>query len=136
MSVEATGSANSKKAAENTLSQVRKEFPSNAAYRSALQALGMTEQQVLKRLEVYQRTLRMIDERLRPGAYPDPNEVETYYKETFVPEYARSHSTPPPPLADVRDKIQEIVVQRKINQLLEQWLERLKSVNRVTIHSN
>jgi len=136
MGIEATESASSKKAAEKTLNEVRKEFPSDTGYRSALHALGMTEPQVLKRLAIYQRTLRMIDERLRPSAWPDPKEVGTYYKETFVPEYAKGHSTPPPPLADVRDKIQEILVQRKMNQLLEKWLERLKSTSRVTIHSN
>jgi len=129
-------SATSKETAKKTLNEVRKEFPSDQAYRSALHALGMTEPQVLKRLELYQRTLRMIDERLRSTAWPDPKEVEVYYKETFVPEYAKGHSTPPPPLAEVQDKIQEILVQRKMNQLLANWLDRLKSSRRVTIHSN
>ncbi len=126
----------SKEKAEKTLTGVRKEFSSDQAYRSALQALGMTEPQVLTRLERYQRTLRMIDERLRPAAWPDPEEVETYYSETFVPEYAKGHSTPPPPLNQVQGKIQEILVQRNINQLLAKWLDRLKSTNRVRIHSN
>jgi SurA-like N-terminal domain len=128
--------AAAQESAENTLQQVRKEFRSDEAYRSALRTLGMTEPQVLKRLKLYQRTLRMIDERLRPTAQPDLKEVEAYYKETFVPEYAKSHTTPPPPLAEVRDKIQEILVQRKINQLLSRWLDRLKSTRRVTIYSN
>ena len=129
-------SAAAKESAEKTLNEVRKEFPDDQAYRSALRALGMTEPQVLKRLELYQRTLRMIDERLRPSAQPDPKDVEAYYKDTFVPEYAKSHATPPPPLAEVRDKIQEILVQRKINQLLAKWLDRMKTASRVTIHSN
>ncbi len=124
------------KEAERTLNQVRKEFPSNATYHSALAAIGMTEPQVLKRLAIYQGTLRMIDDRLRSSARPDPNEVETYYKETFVPEYAKTHSTPPPPLAEVQDQVQEVLVQKKMNQLLDKWLERLKSTSRVVIHSN
>jgi peptidyl-prolyl cis-trans isomerase SurA len=136
MGSEAAASGNAKKTAEKSLNEVRKDFPSDTEYRSALHALGMTEPQVLKRLAIYQRTLRMIDERLRPSAWPDPKEVEAYYKESFVPEYAKNHSTPPPPLADVHDEIQEILVQRKINQLLEKWLERLKSTSRVTIYSN
>jgi SurA-like N-terminal domain len=122
--------------AEKTLNEVRKEFSSEQAYRSALQKLAMTEPQVIKRLVLYQRTLRMIDARLRSTSMPDPKEVETYYKETFVPEYAKGHSTPPPPLNKVHDEIQEILVQRKMNQLLSNWLDRLKSSRRVTIHSN
>ena len=134
---DATGeSASSQKGAEKTLNQVRKEFPSGAAYRSALEAIGMTEPQVLKRLAIYQGTLRMIDNRLRSSAWPTPTEVENYYKETFVPEYAKTHNTPPPPLAEVQDQVQEVLVQRKMNQLLDKWLERLKSTSRVVIHSN
>jgi len=136
MSDTAGESANGQKAAEKTLNQVRKEFPSDAAYRSALEAIGMTEPQVLKRLAIYQGTLRMIDDRLRSSAWPAPDEVETYYRETFVPEYAKTHSTPPPPLAEVQGQVQEVLVQKKMNQLLEKWLERLKSTNRVVIHSN
>lgn len=129
-------STNSQKPAEKTLDQVRKEFPSDKAYRTALHILGMTEPQVLKRLEIYQETLRTIDERLRPSAWPDPKAVENYYQQTFVPEYAKGHKTPPPPFAEVRNEIQEILVQKNMNQLLERWIDRLKSSRRVTIHSN
>jgi len=128
-------SENGAKMAEETLNDVRKKYLSEAAYRSALKSLGMTEQQVLKRLELYQRTLRMINNRLRPAAQPEPSEVEDYYKKTFVPEYAKDHSAPPPPLDDVREQIREILVQEKMNQLLDDWLKRLKSDHRVTIHS-
>jgi len=121
--------------AEETLNSVRKKFSSEEAYRSALQKLGMTEPQVLKRLEIYQRTLHMIDNRLRPAAVPEPSEVEDYYKKTFVPEYVKEQKGPPPPLDDVREQIREILLQKKMNQLLNNWLERLRSDRRVTIHS-
>jgi len=131
----ARDAGNGAKMAAETLSSVRKKFPDEQAYRSALDSLGMTEQQVLKRLELYQRTLRMIDNRLRPAALPEPKEVEDYYQKTFVPAYARDHSGPPPSLDDVREQVREILVQKKMNQLLGNWLERLKSNHRVTIHS-
>ncbi len=122
--------------ARETLKSVREKFPSQQAYDKALQSLAMTEQQVLKRLELYEHTLQMIDNRLRPTAVPDPNEVEDYYKKTFVPEYKREHSGPPPPLDKIRDQIREILVQKKMNELLDNWLDRLKSAHRVTIHSD
>ena len=118
------------------MKEVRGKFSNAQAYREALQALGMTEQQVVKRLELYQRTLQMINNRLRPSALPDPEEVEAYYKETFVPEYAKGHSGPPPPLDNVRVQIREILIQKKMNELLNQWLDRLKSSHRVTIHAD
>lgn len=135
MRAPARESKNGQKMAEETLNSIRKKFSSGEAYRSALQSLGMTEEQVLRRLELYQRTLRMIDNRLRPAALPDPSEVENYYKNTFLPEYAKGHTGSPPSLDEVRGPIREILVQKKMNQLLENWLERLKSTHRVTIHS-
>lgn len=126
-------SKNGAKNAEDTLKSVREKFADPSAYRAALQSLGMTEPQVVKRLELYERTLQMINNRLRPAAMPDPSEVENYYKQTFVPEYAKAHNGPPPPLDNVREQIREILVQSKMNGLLDNWLDRLKSTHRVTI---
>jgi hypothetical protein len=128
-------SRNGAKNAEDTLKNVRGKFPDQQAYRAALQSLGMTEPQVLKRLELYERTLQMINNRLRPAALPDPSEVEDYYKNTFVAEYAKEHGGAPPPLDSIREQIREILVQKKMNELLDSWLDRLKSTHRVTIHT-
>ena len=128
-------SKNAAKSAEETLKEVRGKFPDEQAYQSALQSLGMTEQQVLKRLAMYQRTLGMINNRLRPSALPDPKDIEDYYKNTFVPAYAKEHQGAPPPLDDVREQIQEILVQKKMNELLDDWLDRLKSTHRVAVYS-
>jgi hypothetical protein len=87
-------------------------------------------------LALYERTLQMINDRLRPAAIPDPNQVEDYYKQTFIPEYAKEHTGPPPPLDKIRDQIREILVQKKMNDLLDNWLDRLKSAHRVTIQSD
>lgn len=124
------------KDAEDTLKSVREKFSDPTAYRKALTSLGMTEPQVLQRLELYERTLQMINNRLRPAAVPDPNEVDTYYKNTFVPEYAKAHGGPPPSLDNVREQIREILVQKKMNGLLDNWLDRLKSTHRVTIQTD
>lgn len=132
-----TGSSeNGTENARETLKGVREKFPSQQAYDKALQSLDMTQQQVLKRLELYEHTLQMINNRLRPAALPDPTEVEDYYQKTFVPEYKKRQSGPPPPLDKIRDQIREILVQKKMNELLDNWLDRLKSAHRVTIHSD
>jgi hypothetical protein len=129
-------SRNEEKNAEDTLKSVREKFSNQQAYSAAIQSLGMTEPQVLKRLALYERTLQMINDRLRPAAIPDPNQVEDYYKQTFIPEYAKEHTGPPPPLDKIRDQIREILVQKKMNDLLDNWLDRLKSAHRVTIQSD
>ena len=124
------------KDAEETLKAVREKFPDEQSYRAALQSLGMTAEQVLKRLEIYERTLQMISNRLRPRALPDPSEVDDYYTKVFVPEFKKRNSSRPPALDQVREQIREILAQKKMNELLDDWLKRLKATHRVTIHAD
>jgi len=123
------------KTAKEELEGVRKRFASAHDFESALQSLHMDEKQVLNALIDQQRILRVVEQRLRPAAAPASTDVEAYYRDVFVPEYARTHSTPAPPLADVEGQIQEILVQKKINELLASWLEELRPGRGVRFHS-
>ena len=119
------------KAAAEESDAVRKRFPSDSDYQSALQSLHMDEKQILAALIDQQRILRIIEERLRPSAAPATPEIESYYHDVFTPEYTRTHGPPVPPLAKVEGQIQEILVQKKIDQLLATWLEELGPSHRV-----
>jgi hypothetical protein len=123
------------KRAEEELEAVRKRFPSAQEYQSALQSLHLDEKQILTTLVDQQRILRIVEQRLRPTAAPATTEVESYYRDVFAPEYARTHGPPVPPLTEVEGQIQEILVQKKIDQLLADWLEELKPSRRVRFHS-
>lgn len=123
-----------RKAAE-TLAEIRKQYASAAAFQAALQALGMDEQEVLKRLEEQELVLQIIDQHLRPAAWVERAEIEAYYQTTFVPQYAQRASGPAPALEEVENQIREILVQRKIDQLLQPWLQDLKVNRRVKLHS-
>jgi hypothetical protein len=122
-------------AALQELDEVRKKFPSEDAFQAALRELGLDEQRLLDRLAEQQRILRTVDERLRPAATPSDSEVEAYYRETFVKEFARRKGGAPPPLVDVENQIREILIQKTINQLLANWLQELKSEHRVIFHA-
>jgi hypothetical protein len=117
------------------LDQTRKKFPDQTAYERALQSLGMDEQTLLRRLALQVVTLRLIDQRLRPAAWVEQKEIETYYQNVFVPEHERRAAGPPPPLEDVEAQIREILVQQKIDGLLTTWLNELRSSHQVKIHT-
>jgi hypothetical protein len=119
------------KAATEELYGVRKRFPTEKDYQSALQSLQMDEKQILTTLIDQQRILRIVDERFRPLAAPATAEVESYYRDVFTPEYTRAHGPDVPPLAEVEGQIEEILVQKKIDQLLADWLEELAPSHRV-----
>jgi hypothetical protein len=121
-------------AALEELGEVRKRYANQEAYLSALRTLAMSEEEVLDRLAQQQWIVKIVDQRLRPAATPEASEIEAYYRETFVPEYARRSAAPPPPLAEVESQVREILVQKKTNELLASWLEELKSSHQVRFH--
>lgn len=110
--------------AAGRIAGLRKKFKDEAAFQSALRALDMTEPQLLAKLKEQSEILQMIDEQLRPSATVSAQDIETYYQKTLVPNYAGKG--PPPALKDVRGEIREILTQKDINQLLDQWLAELK----------
>jgi len=117
------------------LDQTRKKFPDESAYQRALQSLGMDEQTLLRHLALQVVTLRLIDQRLRPAAWVEQKEIETYYQNTFVPAHERRVAGPPPPLEDVEAQIREILVQQKIGELLTAWLTELRSSHKVKVYT-
>ncbi|HLW78724.1 MAG TPA: hypothetical protein VKU44_03910 [Terriglobia bacterium] len=130
---EAAPSNGAAAAAESTLAEVRRKFPSPAAFDSALGALDLDETGFLRLLEEHERSLALVDRRLRPAASPDQPEIDRYYRETFLPEYAKRSQGGPPPLAEVESQIREVLVQQKIDQLLAAWLKELRSAHRVRV---
>jgi len=121
--------------AEKAWEEVRGKYASEETFQAALEKLGMSRQEILGRLQAQERTLYLIDERLRPAAWVDLSEIESYYNETFVPEYERRRASKPPPLEEVESQIREILVQKKIDQLLPNWLEEIRTGRRVRVHS-
>ncbi len=123
------------RSAEAAFDEIKKRFSSAQAYQTALRALGMSEKQILHRLEEYESLLAMINTRFRPKAAPGQDEIEQYYQKTFQPEFQRIQGRPAPPLPEVEKQIREILVQRNINELLHRWLEEMRSTQRVRIHT-
>lgn len=121
-------------AAEKALAAVRQKCGSEGAFQSSLKTLRLTEAQLLDRLAEQQRVLRIIDLRLRPSVTVEPTEVEAYYRDSFTPEYAKHNpGQAVPPLAHVQSEIREILVQKKIDQLLASWLDELKTAHHVRV---
>jgi hypothetical protein len=116
--------------------ELRSKFPSAQAFAQGLLAVGISEQELRSRLAEQIEILHLIDQRLRPEATVDVPEIEAYYHSTLIPELARQGHEQPPALADVEDSIREILVQKKINGLLETWLERLRAARDVKLYGS
>ncbi len=96
----------------------------------------MTESELLARIAQQDLMLRLIDERLRPAASPSDDAVADYYRSIFIPEFEKKNSgAPAPPLSEVDAGIREVLMQKRINELLDQWIEELKPTTNVRFHS-
>jgi hypothetical protein len=64
-----------------------------------------------------------IQQRLRPRISVNMDEIEAAYQQLLVDEIATSDEAVPP-LTTVRDQLHQILVQRKLNDEIERWVER------------
>ena len=85
------------------------------------------ERYLRNRLEI----LSFIELRFRQGIRITPEEIETYYRETLLPQYPSGQT--PPPLQQVSSRIEEILLQQRVNALFDTWLSNLRSQGQIQV---
>jgi hypothetical protein len=117
---------------EARLTEIRKEVPaclrqncaSDDGWKAFLAAQGLTQEGVETYLRYRVEILRFIEERFRQGISIEPAEIETYYRNTLLPQYAKGEAIPP--LDQVSTRIQEILLQQHVNVMFDDWLSNLR----------
>jgi len=87
---------------------------------------GLTEQDISEQLTSQSRILKFVDLRFRGLVRVDKSAIDAYYQEKLLPEL-RKRGAAEPKLADVSDRIENILVERRIDELLVNWLQTLRS---------
>ena len=121
------------------LQQMRREIPACLQYNCAsedgwkafLNAHGLTSERVVSYLRHRLEILRFIEERFRRGIHIAPEEIDSYYRQTLIPQYKAGQAVPS--LADVAPRIQEILLQRQVNALFDDWLKSLRKQGDVEV---
>ena len=111
------------------LSDLRQQIPQAATddgWTRMLLSYGVTQQDVEEHLALQMRVLRFVDLRFRALVRVDKTAVETYYQEKFIPEL-RQRRAAEPPLSEVSAKIEKILVEQRIDDMLSRWLEALRA---------
>lgn len=109
--------------------EVRAQIPGatdDRGWRSMLSAYGVTEEDVDKQITTQLSILRFIDLRFRSLAHVDRASIANYYTDKLLPEL-RKQGAPEPPLDKVSDKIEKILTEQRIDELLNSWLQTLHS---------
>jgi hypothetical protein len=114
------------------LAEIRKEVPacirfdcaSEKGWQAFLAAHELTQERVETYLRYRLQILRFIEQRFRQGIRIAPEEIQTYYHQTLVPQYAPGEAIPT--LDKVSPRIEEILLERQVNVLFDDWLNSLR----------
>ena len=110
---------------------VRENCASDAGWSAFLKEHHLTPERVESYLRYRLEILRFIERRFRQGIRIGPQEIEAYYHDTLLPQYAQGEAIPA--LDKVSDRIQEILLQQKVNALFDDWLQNLRKQGDVEV---
>jgi parvulin-like peptidyl-prolyl isomerase len=99
---------------------------SDAGWNGILAGYGLTQADVEEQLTSQFRILRFIDLRFRGLVRVEKDAIATYYQDRFLPEVRKRHAAEPK-LSEVSDKIEQILVEQRIDELLSNWLKTLRA---------
>ncbi len=120
------------------IAELRRHIPgcnqceSDEGWRSFLTAHGYSEKEFHRRWKERMQILNFIGVRFRMGIRIAKPEIEKYYRETLVPQF-NARKLPPPPLANVSSRIEEVLLEQHVNVLLTDYLRSLKDAGSVQI---
>jgi peptidyl-prolyl cis-trans isomerase SurA len=124
------------RARENDL---RKDLPAcvrmncalDAGWEAFLKKNGLTVGQVEDYLRLRLEILRFIEIRFRQGIRVSNQETEAYYRDKLLPQYPNASQAPP--LSEVAARIEEILLEEKVNVLFGNWLDNLRKQGDVEV---
>jgi parvulin-like peptidyl-prolyl isomerase len=130
----------SDKALDAQLMTLRRDIPecrqyhceTEAGWEKYINAHGFTLEEFRKRWRERMELLRFIEVRFRNGIQVSDDDIKNYYEKTMLPEYAERHVTPPK-LEAITPRIEEVLLQQQVGNLLRDWLTSLRAQGRVRI---
>jgi peptidyl-prolyl cis-trans isomerase SurA len=119
---------------DEQLSALRKEIPAckqfhcetDEGWQKFVTAQGFTMEELRRVWHERMEVLRFIEVRFRSGIHIEDNQVRDYYEKTLLPQYARQNATAPK-FEAISNRIQEILLQQQVSNLLDDWLKSLRA---------
>jgi peptidyl-prolyl cis-trans isomerase SurA len=110
---------------------VRADCASDAGWNDFLARHELSPSRVDKYLRTRLEILSFIELRFRQGIRITPEDIETYYRDTLLPQYPSAQT--PPPLQQVSSRIEEILLQQRVNAMFDTWLSNLRSQGQIQV---
>jgi peptidyl-prolyl cis-trans isomerase SurA len=110
---------------------IRQDCASDKGWKTFLAAHDLTEESVENYFRHRLEILRFIEQRFRQGIQISQEQIEDYYRNTLLPQYAAGEAVPP--MDKVAPRIQEILLQQQVNVLFGSWLSNLREQGDVEV---
>jgi peptidyl-prolyl cis-trans isomerase SurA len=110
---------------------VRMHCTTDEGWKAFLKERELTERQVTFYLRNQLELLRFIELRFRQGIQISQDEVQSYYINLLAPQYLPGQTIPT--LDQVAQRIEEILLQQKVNVLFGDWLDNLRKQGEIEV---
>lgn len=127
-------------AVQKSLQDLRHRLPQCAKYNcetdagwdAFLAANDLTDEEVKQHWKQRMVILRFIEVRFESGIRISQENIKDYYAKTVVPAFAKQNEAPPP-LKDVSERIQQVLLEQQVNGMLQDWLTSLREQGSVRV---
>jgi len=121
---------------DEALSDLVKRFPSQAEFQQRMSRVGLTAGQLREIVHDRLDMEKYLDFRFRSFTVVTPQEVESYYREVYVPRLRKqSPGRIVPKLEEVRDEIGKRMMEDKVASDTAEFLDEARTTAQITILS-
>ncbi|MBS1841601.1 MAG: hypothetical protein JSS69_00950 [Acidobacteria bacterium] len=106
---------------ERGLQRLRRSFAKNEDFDAAREKAGLTEGDVKQIVTAQVFLSNYLDSRFRSIVQVDDKAIRDFYDDALIPR-AKARGQEPPSFDNARDVIQEVLIQRGINEQADKWL--------------
>jgi len=107
---------------EREMRRLERSFAKKEDFTAQREKMGLSEAELLQIVTAQAYLSNYLDSRFRPSVQVDEKAIVDFYNEAFIPR-AKARGQEPPSLDAARDLIQEVLIQRGINEQADTWLQ-------------
>jgi hypothetical protein len=94
-------------------------------WRALLASYGFTQRDIEACVRAEMQMMNFIEVRLRPTVHVQPEDVEAYYRSQVLPDMEKA-GVKVVTLQEVEPRIRELLIQQRMDELLDAWLHNLR----------
>ncbi len=112
------------------MQSLREAYAPEGGLGELLRRTGMQESELISYIRLETSIMRFMDFRFRPFISVSPEEIQAYYKNRLMPQLQKA-GIGLPALEQISGRIDSILREEKINEVLDQWIKEIRRNSRI-----